>query len=120
MKHPVSFAFHLLRASACGLQRHTKQHPNFTKRIHGHIYSCQFDDTHRYIVAEQHPAHAFAGAEVMLEGVFIEIFSKLKDPRVERTKKHLFLDVIGLSLFAILVGAQCFTEMEQFCKLHRE
>jgi len=55
----------------------------------------------------------------MLKGVFVEIFSGLKDPRVERTKKHLFLDVIGLALFATLAGAQCFTEIEQFCKLHR-
>lgn len=54
----------------------------------------------------------------MLQGVFVEIFSKLKDPRVERTKKHLFLDIIGLALFATLAGAQCFTEMEDFCKLH--
>lgn len=56
----------------------------------------------------------------MLQGVFVEIFSKLKDPRVERTRKHLFLDVIGLSLFSTLAGAQCFTEMEDFCKLHKE
>lgn len=55
----------------------------------------------------------------MLKGVFVEIFSELKDPRVERTKKHLFLDVIGLALFATLAGAQCFTEIEQFCKLHQ-
>lgn len=63
---------------------------------------------------------AFAGAKAMLQGVFVEIFSKLKDPRVERTKKHLFLDVIGLALFATLAGAQCFTEMEDFCKLHAQ
>jgi predicted transposase YbfD/YdcC len=56
----------------------------------------------------------------MLQGIFVEIFSKLKDPRVERTKKHLFLDVIGLALFATLAGAQCFTEMEDFCKLHKQ
>lgn len=56
----------------------------------------------------------------MLQGIFVEIFSKLKDPRVERTKKHLFLDVIGLALFSTLAGAQCFTEMEDFCKLHKE
>ncbi|MCX7124611.1 MAG: ISAs1 family transposase [Gammaproteobacteria bacterium] len=56
----------------------------------------------------------------MLQGVFVEIFSKLKDPRVERTKKNLFLDVIGLALFATLAGAQCFTEMEHFCKLHAQ
>lgn len=54
----------------------------------------------------------------MLEGVFVEVFSKLEDPRVERTKKHRFLDVIGLALFATLAGAQGFTEMEDFCELH--
>ena len=54
----------------------------------------------------------------MLQGVFVEIFSKLEDPRIERTKKHMFLDIIGLALFATLAGAQCFTEMEDFCKLH--
>lgn len=56
----------------------------------------------------------------MLQGVFVEIFSKLEDPRVERQKKHLFLDVIGLALFATLAGAQSFTEMEDFCDLHAE
>lgn len=40
---------------------------------------------------------------------------KLKDPRVERTRKHLFLDIIGLALFAVLAGAQCYTEIEDFC-----
>ena len=63
---------------------------------------------------------AFAGAKAMLEGLFVEIFSKIKDPRIERTKKHLFLDVVGLALFSTLAGAQCFTEMEHFCKLHKE
>lgn len=56
----------------------------------------------------------------MLQGVFVEVFSKLEDPRVERTKKHMFLDVIGLALFATLAGAQAFTEMEDFCKLHAQ
>ena len=56
----------------------------------------------------------------MLAGVFVEIFSKLKDPRVERTKKHLFLDVIGLALFAVLAGAQCYTEIEDFCRHHED
>jgi predicted transposase YbfD/YdcC len=54
----------------------------------------------------------------MLQSIFVEVFSKLEDPRVERTKKHLFLDIIGLALFATLAGAQAFTEMEDFCKLH--
>ena len=50
----------------------------------------------------------------MLQGVFVEIFSKLKDPRVDRTRKHLFLDIIGLA------GAQCYTEIEDFCCHHQE
>lgn len=62
----------------------------------------------------------FTGVKAMLQGVFIEIFSKLEDPRVERTKKHLFLEVIGLALCSVLAGAQCYTEMEDFCKHHVE
>lgn len=56
----------------------------------------------------------------MLQGVFIEIFSQLKDPRIHRTRKHLFLDIIGLALFAVLAGAQCYTEIEDFCRHHEE
>lgn len=52
----------------------------------------------------------------MLPNVFVEIFSKLTDPRIERTKKHLFLDVIGLALFAVLAGAQAYTEIEKFSR----
>lgn len=55
----------------------------------------------------------------MLEGVFVEIFSQLEDPRIDRTKKHLFLDIIGLSLFAVLAGAQAWTEIEDFCQHHK-
>lgn len=55
----------------------------------------------------------------MLNGVFVEIFSELKDLRINRTKKHLFLDIIGLSLFAVLAGAQGYTEIEDFCRLHK-
>ncbi|SRR5579883_1051118 len=55
----------------------------------------------------------------MLQGIFVEIFGSLKDPRVNRTKKHLFLDVVGLALFAVLAGAQCYTEIEDFCRHHK-
>ena len=41
----------------------------------------------------------------MLEGVFVEVFKTLKDPRVNR-KKH----------FAVLAGAQCYKEIEDFCR----
>ncbi len=56
----------------------------------------------------------------MLEGVFVEVFGQLKDRRINRTKKHLFLDIIGLGLFAVLAGAQCYTEIEDFCRHHKD
>ena len=56
----------------------------------------------------------------MLEGVFVDIFSKLKDPRINRTRKHKFLDIIGLALFAVLGGAQCYTEIADFSVHHCE
>lgn len=60
----------------------------------------------------------FTGEKVMLAGIFVDIFSRLEDPRIERTQKHLFLEIIGLALFSTLAGAQSFTEMEDFCKHH--
>lgn len=50
--------------------------------------------------------------------IFIESFSELEDPRVERTKKHLLLDIIALSLMATMSGAQCYTEIELFGEIH--
>ena len=55
-----------------------------------------------------------------MQDVFIECFSKVDDPRVERHKKHLLIDVIGLTLFAIMSGAQTFDEIEEFGLGHEE
>jgi hypothetical protein len=38
----------------------------------------------------------------MLGTVSVESFSKLEDPRIERTKKHLLLDIIALVLLATI------------------
>jgi hypothetical protein len=54
----------------------------------------------------------------MWSGMFVEVFGQLKDPRVKRSQKHLFLEILGLALFAVLAGAQRFTEIEDFCKHH--
>lgn len=55
-----------------------------------------------------------------MNNVFIECFGIIKDPRIERTKKHLLIDVIALTLFAIMSGAQTFDEIELFGKLHEK
>ena len=40
----------------------------------------------------------------MLGSIFIESFSKLEDPRVDRAKKHLLLDIVALTLMATMSG----------------
>lgn len=60
----------------------------------------------------------FTGVSAMLEGVFVQGFSNINDPGVDRTKKHLFLDIIGLPLFAVFSNAQCYTKIEDFCRHH--
>ena len=55
-----------------------------------------------------------------MNGLFVEIFSEIPDPRINRTRKHLFLDIIGLALFAVLAGAQAYTEIEDFCCHHED
>ena len=55
----------------------------------------------------------------MLDRLFLEIFSKVEDPRMERTKKHLLIDIIGISLCAVIAGALNFVEIADFGRLHK-
>jgi predicted transposase YbfD/YdcC len=41
-------------------------------------------------------------------------FSKIKDPRVERTKKHKLIDIIIIAICATICGADGWVEVEQF------
>ena len=54
----------------------------------------------------------------MDSSIFIECFGEIKDKRINRTKKHILLEVIAITLFAIMSGAQTFEEIEQFGALH--
>ena len=51
---------------------------------------------------------------------FKEIFSSVKDPRVNRTKKHPLLDIIALSICGIIAGCENFEEISDFGKAHIE
>lgn len=53
-----------------------------------------------------------------MDAVFIECFGTLKEPRVERTKKHLLLDILALSICGVLSGAEGWEEIEDFAKEH--
>jgi predicted transposase YbfD/YdcC len=43
-------------------------------------------------------------------------FSRLKDPRINRRKRHLLLDVITIALCAVVAGANDFQQVEAFGK----
>ena len=51
-----------------------------------------------------------------MDAVFIECFGDLKEPCVERTKKHLLLDILALSICGVLSGAEGWEEIEDFAK----
>jgi len=55
-----------------------------------------------------------------MDAVFIECFSNLEDPRVDRTKKHLLLDIVAIAICGVLSGAESWEEMEDFAKENEE
>ncbi len=55
-----------------------------------------------------------------MDTIFVECFGGLEDPRVDRTKKHLLLDVIALAMCGVISGAQGWEEVEDFGNLHKD
>ena len=45
-----------------------------------------------------------------------EAFSSLEDPRVERHKRHKLIDIIVLTICAVISGAEGWEAIEQFGK----
>ena len=45
-----------------------------------------------------------------------EQFSKLKDPRVDRTKRHKLIDVVVIAICAVIGGADTWADVELFGK----
>jgi predicted transposase YbfD/YdcC len=45
-----------------------------------------------------------------------EHFSKVKDPRKDRTKAHKLIDIIAIAICAVICGAEGWTDMERFGK----
>lgn len=41
-------------------------------------------------------------------------FSKVSDPRVDRTKEHKLIDLIGIAICAVICGAEGWTDIENF------
>lgn len=45
-----------------------------------------------------------------------EHFSKVSDPRVDRTKEHKFIDIIAIAICAVICGAEGWVDIELFGK----
>lgn len=50
----------------------------------------------------------------------LSYFSGMKDPRVERTRRHVFDDIIFISIAAVLSGVESWNEMEQYGTIKKE
>ena len=45
-----------------------------------------------------------------------EHFSKVSDPRIDRTKEHKLIDIIAIAICAVICGAEGWTDIENFGK----
>jgi Transposase len=63
---------------------------------------------------------SFLSKEIFMDQIFVECFGGLEDPRVERTKKHLLIDIVALALCGVISGAQNWEEMEDFGNIHKD
>jgi hypothetical protein len=50
----------------------------------------------------------------MTETSLHRMFGKLTDPRINRKKRHLFIDLVILSVLAVLSGAESWDAIELF------
>ena len=53
---------------------------------------------------------------VPVNASIVEHFRTLEDPRIERTKKHLLLDILVIAVCTLLTGGEGFQDMEFFGK----
>ncbi len=50
----------------------------------------------------------------------IEHFAKLKDPRIDRTKRHNLIDIVVIAICAVIGGADSWADVELFGKAKKE
>lgn len=55
-----------------------------------------------------------------LKNSFFQHFTTLKDPRVDRTKEHLLIDIMALAILAIISGADGWVAIETYGKAKHE
>ena len=53
-------------------------------------------------------------------GSIMECFGTLKDPRIDRCKRHQLLDIIAIAICAVVCGADSWVYVEMFGKSKEE
>ena len=46
----------------------------------------------------------------------VRFFESMEDPRIERTKRHKLIDIIAITIAAVISGCQDWEEIELFGK----
>ncbi len=46
-----------------------------------------------------------------------EFFSDIEDPRVERKKRHKLIDIVTITICAVISGVEHWTEIESYGKI---
>jgi hypothetical protein len=55
-----------------------------------------------------------------IKSTFIQHFAGLEDPRVERTKHHLLIDIIAIAILAVISGADGWVGIETYGQAKQE
>lgn len=54
------------------------------------------------------------------DDTILKYFSRLEDPRIERTKQHLLIDIIAIAILAVINGADSWIAIETYTQSKRE
>jgi hypothetical protein len=49
-----------------------------------------------------------------VNGGLMAYFSIIRDPRIERTKKHLLIDILTIAICAVICGSEGWEDLEEF------
>ena len=53
---------------------------------------------------------------IFLKNSFLNHFKNLKDPRIDRSKDHLLIDIVAISILALISGSEGWTAIETYGK----
>ena len=53
---------------------------------------------------------------IFIKNSFLNHFQNLKDPRIDRSKDHLLIDIITISILAVISGADAWKAIETYGK----